>query len=76
MESANLELSYVACGRIDAYYNPTGKPWDIAAAQLLVPSAGWFVHILKNSNDNIFKQRGIIAANSRALLDEILKEIK
>ena len=40
MESANLELSYLACGRIDAYYNPTDKPWDIAAAQVLVPSAG------------------------------------
>ena len=76
LESANLELAYVACGRIDAYYNPTDKPWDIAAAQLLVPSAGGFVHILKNSNRSIFNQRGILAANSKALLDEILMEIK
>ncbi len=76
IESANLELSYLACGRIDAYYNPTDKPWDIAAAQVLVPSAGGFVHILNNPNENILNQRGILAASSRNLLDEILMEIK
>ena len=76
MESANLELAYVACGRIDAYYNPTDKPWDIAAAQILIPSAGGAVQILQNANENIFKQKGILAAGSRALLEEILKAIK
>ena len=75
LESANLELAYVACGRIDAYYNPTDKPWDIAAAQLLIPSAGGFVHIINNPNENIFNQKGILAANSKALLGEILVEI-
>ena len=40
IESANLELAYVACGRIDAYYNPMDKPWDIAAAQILIPFCG------------------------------------
>ena len=75
LESANLELAYVASGRIDAYYNPTDKPWDIAAAQLLIPSAGGFVHIINNPNGNIFNQRGILAANSKTLLDEILAEI-
>ena len=32
LESANLELAYVAAGRIDVYLNPCDKPWDIAAA--------------------------------------------
>ena len=76
MESANLELSYLACGRIDAYYNPTDKPWDIAAAQVLVPSAGGFVKILSNPTGNILNQRGIVAASSKNLLNEILTEIK
>jgi myo-inositol-1(or 4)-monophosphatase len=75
LESANLELAYVACGRIDAYYNPTDKPWDIAAAKLLIPSAGGFVHIINNSNGDILSQSGILAANSKTLLDEILLEI-
>ena len=72
MESANLELSYVACGRIDAYYNPTDKPWDIAAAKLLIPSAGGSVHVINNSKSSILKQKGIVAASSKKLLKEIL----
>lgn len=76
MESANLELAYVACGRIDAYYNPTDKPWDIAAAQLLVPSAGGAVKILNNSDENIFQQKGILAARSANLLNQILEVVE
>ena len=76
MESANLELAYVASGRIDAYYNPTDKPWDIAAAQLLVPSAGGAVKILNNPDANIFKQKGILAAGSANLLNQILEVIE
>ena len=76
MESANLELAYVACGRIDAYYNPTDKPWDIAAAQLLVPSAGGSVKIFDNPDKNIFYQKGILAARSSSLLNEILGVIQ
>ena len=76
IESANLELAYVACGRIDAYYNPTDKPWDIAAAQLLIPSAGGAVQILDNPNENIFNQKGLVAARSRALLVQILKALE
>ena len=72
MESANLELSYVACGRIDAYYNPTDKPWDIAAAQLLIPYAGGSVYVINNSKSSILKQKGIVAASSKKLLKEIL----
>ncbi|MBT4435706.1 inositol monophosphatase family protein [bacterium] len=75
IESANLELSYVACGRIDAYYNPTDKPWDIAAAQVLIPSAGGAVHIINNSDSRIFKQSGIVAASSKNLLNEILNAL-
>jgi len=72
IESANLELSYVACGRIDAYYNPTDKPWDIAAAQVLIPAAGGAVHIINNQDSSIFMQTGIVAATSENLLNEIL----
>ena len=38
LESANLELAYVAAGRIDVYLNPD-KPWDIAAARLFITTA-------------------------------------
>ncbi|MDH5823344.1 inositol monophosphatase family protein [Luteimonas sp. RD2P54] len=38
--SAALDLAYVACGRVDAYFEAGVKPWDIAAGVLLVREAG------------------------------------
>jgi myo-inositol-1(or 4)-monophosphatase len=38
--SAALSLTYVAAGRLDAYYHLSLQPWDIAAALLLVQEAG------------------------------------
>ena len=41
--SAALSLTYVAAGRLDAYYHLSLQPWDIAAALLLVQEAGGLV---------------------------------
>jgi myo-inositol-1(or 4)-monophosphatase len=38
--SAALDLCYVACGRIDGFWELKLKPWDIAAASLIVTEAG------------------------------------
>ena len=38
--SAALNLSYIAAGRLDAYWSGTLKPWDMAAGALLVTEAG------------------------------------
>jgi myo-inositol-1(or 4)-monophosphatase len=38
--SAALNLAYVACGRIDAFWSSSLKPWDMAAGALLVCEAG------------------------------------
>ncbi|MBD5607368.1 MAG: inositol monophosphatase [Desulfovibrio sp.] len=38
--SAALDLCYVACGRMDAYYEAILKPWDMAAGWLIVEEAG------------------------------------
>lgn len=44
--SAALDICWVACGRMDAYYE-TVKPWDFAAAQLIAREAGaTFSHFL------------------------------
>ena len=37
--SAALDICWVACGRLDGYYE-TVKPWDFAAAQLIAREAG------------------------------------
>ncbi len=38
--SAVLDLCYVACGRLDGYWEHQVKPWDIAAGALIVLEAG------------------------------------
>lgn len=38
--SAALDLCYVACGRLDAYYEYTIKPWDIAGGFAILLEAG------------------------------------
>ena len=38
--SAALDLSYVACGRFDGFWELKLKPWDVAAGALIVREAG------------------------------------
>ncbi|MBN2128856.1 MAG: inositol monophosphatase [Sedimentisphaerales bacterium] len=38
--SAALDMCYVAAGRLAAYYEAGLKPWDVAAASLIVEEAG------------------------------------
>jgi myo-inositol-1(or 4)-monophosphatase len=38
--SAALDLAYVACGRLDGFWEPGLKPWDLAAGTLMVVEAG------------------------------------
>ncbi|TVS19048.1 MAG: inositol monophosphatase [Gammaproteobacteria bacterium] len=41
--SAALDLAYVAAGRLDAFFEPGLKPWDMAAGALLISEAGGLV---------------------------------
>jgi len=76
-ESANLELAYVACGRLDAYLNPMDKIWDIAGGSLMVTSAGGSVRILKGSLSDPAKCKGVIASNASLLepVSTILRKV-
>jgi myo-inositol-1(or 4)-monophosphatase len=38
--AAALDLAYLACGRLDGFWEVGLKPWDAAAGQLLVEEAG------------------------------------
>jgi myo-inositol-1(or 4)-monophosphatase len=38
--SAALDLAWTACGRYDAYFERTTKPWDIAAGTLICERSG------------------------------------
>ncbi len=38
--TASLDLAYVACGRLDGYWEQNLSPWDVAGGALLVDGAG------------------------------------
>ena len=59
--AAALDLAYVACGRVDAFYERGLKRWDEAAGRLLVQEAGGEVADLEG------EPPGVVAAATRGL---------
>jgi myo-inositol-1(or 4)-monophosphatase len=51
--SAVLDLCYVACGRLEGYWEHVVKPWDIAAGALMVLEAGGSVTATDGSKFNV-----------------------
>jgi myo-inositol-1(or 4)-monophosphatase len=70
---ASLDLCWVACGRVDAYYEMDLRPWDVAAGSLIAAEAGAMVSDLDGrppSADSIVAAApGIAAALLRLLAD-------
>lgn len=62
--SAALDLAYVACGRVDGYWELALRPWDIAAGILLVKEAGGMVSDLHGGED-YFKSGDVVAATPK-----------
>jgi myo-inositol-1(or 4)-monophosphatase len=61
--SAALDLAYVACGRLEGFYEYGLQPWDCAAGALIVCEAGGAVSDFKGGNDYVFG-RTLICSNS------------
>jgi myo-inositol-1(or 4)-monophosphatase len=62
--SAALDLAWVACGRVDAFWEFGLKPWDVAAGSLLVEEAGGHVSNIDGTKLDISAAQ-IIASNGR-----------
>jgi myo-inositol-1(or 4)-monophosphatase len=63
--AAALDLSWLAAGRVDAYYERGLNHWDWAAGRLLVEEAGGVIADLDGN------PHGLIAAATPELLDEL-----
>lgn len=72
--AASLDLAYVACGRLDGFWEFNLKQWDIAAGALLIQEAGGIVTSL--SNDDTFMQHGNILAANPKLHEELVKVLQ
>ncbi|MBM2829432.1 MAG: Inositol-1-monophosphatase [Gammaproteobacteria bacterium] len=49
--SAALDLAYVACGRLDGFWEFGLEPWDIAAGALLIEEAGGMISDISGEED-------------------------
>lgn len=68
--SAALDLCYVACGRLDGFWELKLRPWDVCAGVLLVTEAGGKVTDFYGFEYSIFNPY-IIASNGKIHQDMI-----
>ncbi len=62
--SAAADLSYVACGRAEGFFESGLRPWDVAAGTLIIERAGGKVTDYKGKDDFLFGGQ-IIASNGK-----------
>jgi myo-inositol-1(or 4)-monophosphatase len=62
--SAALDLAYTAAGRFDGFWELRLKPWDTAAAALMVCEAGGVIADI-HGDEHRFDSPGIVASNDR-----------
>ncbi len=61
--AASVDLCYVACGRVDAFFEYNLNSWDVAAGSLIVTEAGGKVADFSGNNTWLFGKE-IVATNT------------
>jgi len=72
--AAALDLAYVACGRLDGFWELGLSPWDIAAGALLIQEAGGLVGDL--DGDQNFLESGDLCAAAPKLFPALLQALR
>ncbi len=73
--SAALDLSYVAAGRFDSFWEVSLNPWDYAAGKLLIEEAGGLFTDFEGNPYTSISEGPVIASNG-ILHDQMVKKIK
>lgn len=60
--AATIDLAYVACGRLDGFWELFLKPWDIAAGMVIIKEAGGMVTSFDGSPFDLYGTE-ILASN-------------
>jgi myo-inositol-1(or 4)-monophosphatase len=72
--SAALDLAYVACGRLDGFWELGLSPWDMAAGALLIQEAGGLVGDL--TGEAAYLQSGDICASAPKIFPAMLEALR
>ncbi|MDO8314432.1 MAG: inositol monophosphatase family protein [Rugosibacter sp.] len=71
--AASLDLAWVACGRMDGFWELGLSPWDMAAGSLLITEAGGLVGDL--SGESNYMQTGNIIGGNPKIFGQLLQII-
>ena len=76
--SAAIDLSYTACGRLDAFWEIGLSPWDLAAGKLLVQEAGGVVTTMRGdahavTSPDVMADNGLLHEELLARFGEIFR---
>jgi myo-inositol-1(or 4)-monophosphatase len=72
--AAALDLAYVACGRLDAFWELGLSPWDMAAGALLIQEAGGLVGDLQG--EQTYMDSGDVCAAAPKLFPQLLESLR
>jgi myo-inositol-1(or 4)-monophosphatase len=72
--AAALDLAWVACGRLDGFWELGLSPWDMAAGAILIREAGGLVGDL--DGDEKYHESGRIVAGNAKLFSPLLQLLK
>jgi myo-inositol-1(or 4)-monophosphatase len=72
--AAALDLAYVACGRLDAFWELGLSPWDMAAGALLIQEAGGLIADL--AGEQAYMESGDVAAATPKLFTALLEALR
>lgn len=75
--AAALDLCYIACGRLDGFYESKLNAWDCAAANLIIQEAGGTVTNFRGEVYSYEAEKKLIASNGQihAAMVEILRDL-
>ncbi|MDB5797434.1 MAG: suhB [Paucimonas sp.] len=68
--AAALDLAWVACGRLDGFFEKGLKPWDMAAGSLLIMESGGIVGTFAGESDYLYK--GNVIAGSPKVFGQMV----
>jgi myo-inositol-1(or 4)-monophosphatase len=72
--AAALDLAYVACGRLDAFWELGLSPWDMAAGTLLIQESGGLVSDLQGEAG--FMESGDVCAATPKIFPALLEALR
>jgi myo-inositol-1(or 4)-monophosphatase len=72
--AAALDLAYVACGRLDGFWEMGLQPWDMAGGSLLIQEAGGLVSDL--AGEGAWLETGNVVAGTPKVFGQLLPVIQ